>query len=219
MSDTVIAALIGALASVIVAIIGKQTSGGRNAAALERAPGRRGPTLPWTIVGVLLLVWLVVSPGLIHHDFAGTNFFAIPIVLLVVALVCPIRPLTATWVSLSIYSSNFVLGPLGNRLAGSRYDTQFGLPFEKLWLVLLIGFGVAAIIAGACALRLRYATPHANARADSAPLVAGRGAQGLDSSFAEALSRLADLHTAGKLTDQEFLDAKRRLLEQPKTDG
>jgi len=214
MSDTVLAALIGALASVIVAIIGKQTSGDQNAPALHRVPGRRIPTLPWTITALALLIWLLVSPGLIHHDFAGLNFFVIPIVLLVVALFSPIRPLTASWVSLAIYSSNFVLGPLGNRLARSHFDAQYGLP----WQVLLIGFASAAIIAGVCALRLRYAATDVPVD-EVASSFDGRVVPESDSGLAGALVRLAALHTAGKLSDQEFLDAKRQLLHPPRADA
>ena len=207
MSDTALAALIGAVTSIIVALIGKQTAHGRRLES-RPVPGRQLPTPVWSVTLAVLALWLLVSPGAIHHDFAGTNFFVIPIVLLILAFVRPIRPLTAGWVSLAIFSANFVLGPLGNRLAGSAYDTAFGLEFEKVRLILLIGFVAAGLVAGLCAVRLRQPHPlkesakQTNYQEDATP----------ESTFTTELERLAALHSDGKLSDDEFRAAKKRIL-------
>jgi flagellar biosynthesis protein FliP len=124
MTDAIAAALISAAASIGVAFVSRQTAQRRDSRA-RTLPGTRFPTRTWTISSLILAVWLLVSPGAIHHDFSGTNYFVIPVVLLLLALLSPIRPLTALWVSLAVFSANFVLGPLGNRMVGSAYDTQF----------------------------------------------------------------------------------------------
>jgi hypothetical protein len=207
MSDTVLAALIGAVTSIIVALIGKQTAHGRRLES-RPVPGRQLPTPAWSVTLAVLALWLLISPGAIHHDFAGSNFFVIPIVLLILAFVRPIRPLTAGWVSLAIFSANFVLGPLGNRLAGSAHDIAFGLEFEKVRLILVIGFVAAGLVSGLCAVRLRQPHP----LEESAKQTTHQEDATPESTFTTELERLAALHSEGKLSDDEFRAAKKRIL-------
>jgi len=209
MSDTVLAAMIGAVTSIVVALIGRQTAHGKRLES-RPLPGRQLPPLSWAVTLVVLALWLLISPGAIHHDLAGTNFLVIPVVLLILAVASPIRPLTAGWVSLAIFSANFVLGPLGNRLAGSRYDIAFGGEFSQLWPILLIGFAAALVVAGICAWRLRM--PLASIREADSTTERTRENVMTDGGFAAALERLAALHSEGKLSDDEFRTAKKRLL-------
>jgi len=78
------------------------------------------PTRAWVVSALFLVAWLLITPGAIHHDLAGTNFFVVPAVFIVLALVKPIRPLTAAWVSLGLFSANFFLGPLAKRFRGLK---------------------------------------------------------------------------------------------------
>lgn len=210
MSDTVLSALIGAVTSIVVAFIGRQTAHGERLEA-RTIPGRKLPPSAWVVTLAVLALWLLITPGAIHHDLAGTNFLLIPIVLVILALARPIRPLTAGWVSLLIFSANFVLGPLGNRLAGSSYDTAFGGKFSRLWPMLLLGFVTAVVVAGLCAWRLRR--PEAPFPEAESTTQKSQEKEGLtDSALTTALERLAALHTEGKLSDDEFRAAKKRLL-------
>lgn len=210
MNDTLIAALIGAVTSIAAALIGRQTTNHEHLGS-RRIPGRNLPTPVWSTTLAAIALWLFVSPGMIHHDFSGINFFVVPVVLLVLASVRPIRPLTGGWVTLAIFSANFVLGPLGNRFAGSTHDTAFGLEFEKLLPILLIGFVAAALVGGVCALRLRQP------RALKEAATQGGHQENIASgnTLTADLERLAALHADGKLSDEEFRMAKTRLLGIP----
>lgn len=210
MSDTIIAALIGAVTSVLVAVIGTQTAQGKSSGS-PSLPGLKFPTRPWVITTIALSIWLLVTPGVIHHDFSGINFFIIPIVVLLLALISPIRPLTASWVTLSIFSLNFVLGPLGNRLAGSRYDTAFGLEFSKLLPLLMLGVITALIAWGVCALRLRHG--NFSQSLEDVEKTIQNNAPVAGQNLAAGLEQLAKLHSDGKLSDDEFKMAKNRLIK------
>ncbi|MEO0617602.1 MAG: hypothetical protein AAFY69_15845, partial [Pseudomonadota bacterium] len=122
MNDTIIAALISAGASVLVGLLGSHSGHHRSRSPVVR--DRRSVHL-WYAAMAMLAVWQLVSPAW-HHDWGGMNFIAVPIALAALALVVPIRPLTAVWMTLALASTNFVLGPLGNRLVGSSSDTRFG---------------------------------------------------------------------------------------------
>ena len=206
MSDTILAALIGATSSIVVALVGRRPADGTRLES-RSAPGHQLPPLAWVVTLAILAVWLLISPGAIHHDLSGTNFFLIPIVLFFLAIVKPIRPLTAGWVSLAIYSANFILGPLGNRLVGSRHDT--GLDPANIWPMFLIGFVAAAIVAAVCALRLRQRHPTLQKAASP---ITQEEIQPTGSALTAALERLVALHSDGKLSDDEFRTAKERLL-------
>ena len=113
----------------------------------------------WYVVSVILLIWFALSPALVHHDFAGTNFFLIPLATVVLALLVPTLPLKAASISLGLFAANFFLGPLSNRIGSSQFDTQFIYdPRErsKQFTLLLTGFGTAAVASCLCYLRLKF---------------------------------------------------------------
>ena len=163
MSDTISAALISAVASILVAILsrGVETrahSGHQGplsvvAFASERSDAR------WYVVSVILLIWFALSPALVHHDFAGTNFFLVPMATVVLALLVPTLPLKAASISLGLFAANFFLGPLSNRIGSSQFDTQFiydQRERSKQFTLLLTGFGTAAVASCLCYLRLKF---------------------------------------------------------------
>jgi hypothetical protein len=178
MSDSVLGALITAGASILIAIINKISTPSERDGSPKRSPAQRGtpqvaisattqeeapqaPARAWYISLGILLVWMALSPALVHHDFAGMNFYLIPIVVIPLALIVPIPPLKAAWMSLAMFAANFVIGPMSNRLHGSAYDTTFvgGNAREEtifLEFLLLVGGGTAAAASGICLLRRKY---------------------------------------------------------------
>lgn len=221
MSDEVLGALISAAASIAIALINKKSessrakarSSSRGASAtpaisspLSGAPGPLAPRT-WYVFGGILMVWMALSPALVHHDFAGTNFIFIPPWVILLALVVPVEPLRAAWMSLALFAANFVLGPLSNRIKGSSYDRSFlgagGSPGEggKIEVMLMIAAATAAIAAGICFLRLKFRRPPIPAPAT--PMTGALSAE---------LEKLAHLHEQGALSKDEFQRAKEKLL-------
>lgn len=220
MSDTVLAALISAVASILVAILSKKVEARKDSEPQEASSyadrvSSKANIQRWYVTCAILLIWLALSPALLHHDLAGENFLLIPVVIIVLALFVPISPLRAAWISLALFATNFVIGPLSNRLHGSRYDTEFLYdPRErgKQLSILLIGFGTAAVASCICFFRLK-----------SRGVIASRSVSASDQnteppaethpSLAAELERLAQLRAAGTLSDDEFRSAKKKLLD------
>ena len=126
MSDTISGALISAAGSILVAILSRgvetRTRSGQGPLSFvsSSASGARW----WYVASAILLVWFALSPALVHHDFAGTNFFVIPLATIVLALLVPTLPLMAASITLGLFAANFLLGTLSNRIGGSQFDTQ-----------------------------------------------------------------------------------------------
>ena len=219
--DQIVAALITAAASVVVAFISSKASQ-RARAHPQRASVSRNEGIPrtnargWYVGLGVLLIWLGLSPALVHHDLSGNNYFFIPVVTAVLALAFPIPPLRAAWMSMAIYAVNYFAGPLSNRIAGSRYDTQFFIPSGKeLTYLFVLGFGGAALAALICYLRLRgnaLRPPETDATPTAVPMESDPS---LDRSLPGQLSRLAAMRKDGSLTQEEFDAAKRKLLGTP----
>lgn len=207
MSDSIIAALISALASISVAVISKTWTARRPTVRVSvfRSKGDR---VGWYMTLPLLLLWLALSPAFIHHDLAGTNYFAIPIVTLILAAAAPIQPMLATSLILALYAANFIIGPLSNRLAGSRYDIEYGL--EGLGLLLLLTFANAGVVAGICAWRRRGSGKTIVYASDDEPnsTVASSAA----TSLVDEMERLGELRASGMLSEEEFQLSKKRVL-------
>src|SRR4029077_15701411 len=121
MSDSIIAAMISAAASVTVGLIGK---GMPVAAPAPSSADSDSARKALCLVILCLIAWLLISPVAIHHDFAGMNFYVISIVIFILVVARPLPPLSAAWISLATYSVNFFLVPLSNRLAVSPFDNQ-----------------------------------------------------------------------------------------------
>ena len=220
MSDTVLAALISAVASILVAILSKNVEARKASEpqdvsspvvrASSQANVRR-----WYVTSAILLIWLAVSPAFIHHDLAGTNFFLIPVVVVVLSVVVPTSPLRAAWISLALFAANFVIGPLSNRLHGSPYDTQFvyeARERSKQLSILLIGFGTAAVASCICFFRRRSGSANASRSVSAGNQNTAPPAE-THSSLAAELEKLSQLHATGALSVDEFMLAKKKLLD------
>ena len=219
--EQVFAALITAAASVVVALISSKA--GERANANPRKPSvNRNEGTPrrnakgWYFGLGLLMVWLVLSPALLHHDLGGINYFLIPVVVAVLSLAFPIPPLRAAWMSMAVYAANYVVGPLSNRLAGSIYDIKFFVPSRSGLLILFgLGFGGAALAALICYLRLRKKPMHETTSDNSAKDSRPEADPQPDQSLPGQLARLAAMRADGALTREEFDAAKRKLLSAP----
>lgn len=204
--DSVIAALITAVSSIVVALISrtpKERSGGRRSHVRHVDVSKR----PWMVTGVFLAVWLMASPGLVHHDLADSNFLLLPVVALVLALASPIRPLVAVSMTFAAFAFNSVAGPWSNRLAHSKYDDT--LPTSnpsELKFILALTFGTAILVYVFTTLRRRQLQP----ATIELPGPAGRNGHNLVAD----LNQLGELHKTGLLSSDEFLQAKTTLLEQ-----
>ena len=222
MDGSALGALITAVASIVVAIINRKsdpnggspssgTPGSATAAAFHR-PGAVSPgaTRVWYVALAVLLLWMALSPAFVNHDFAGMNFIAIPIFFVPLALIVPVRPLKAAWMCLAMFAANFVLGPMSNRMAGSRFDTAFisDAPGDRnaLQSLLLIAAATAAVSSIICYLRLKYRHSPSLSPSSSpfSPLIGSVTAE---------LERLARLHEQGALSEAEFRRAKESVLE------
>src|SRR5690349_4755235 len=91
--DQIIAAVISALGSVIVALISKGSapdSGSAGAAGLPQLAGNRHPPSgrrAWTVSLSLLIPWIIATPPLIHWDFVGVNMLVILIATLITSVI------------------------------------------------------------------------------------------------------------------------------------
>jgi len=203
MSDSIVAALISAVSSVLIAYISKgKISKSPEKAGIYNVPNWRSKV--WIIVLSMLLIWLALSPALIHHDLAGTNFFVIMFVTFVLALAAPIKPINSASIVLALYASNYVLGPLSNRLAGSRYDARYEVSLEGVLVFIGIAFANALIIYGVCALFARRAVSKNSSILNDVNTD--------DLSLTSELERLGQLHEDGVLDTKEFKQAKAKLL-------
>ena len=216
MSDTISAALASAVASILAAVLSRGVE--TRTRSRHRLSSSAGPLTPvisgarwWYIAFVIFLIWFALSPALVNHDFAGTNFFLIPFAAILLALMVPTLPLKAASISLALFAANFFLGPLSNRIGGSEYD-----PWEssQQLTLLLIGFGSAGVASCICYLRLRFRkrSVAATTPMQRVTLPPARSQPRSQSGLARELERLAKLHATHRLSDDEFQREKEKLL-------
>jgi hypothetical protein len=207
MDSTIVASLISAAASIITAIISTRPRS-TDKASVKGYYYRPVKKLPWIITLFLLIVWLVSSPILIHWDIAGLNIFVIIIVSLVLAFSFPIRPTAAAAIVLILHPVNFFLEDLGKFFHGVSPNFPFsehvGVDISSVILLLSIYFANAIIVSIVCSWRGRV--PLTGHRIESS---AKKNASHI---ISEEVERLADLHSRGVLSDEEFRAAKNRIL-------
>ena len=118
MDNEVIGAIISAAASVVVAVVSKTQPEKSVETGSDSSP-LRSSIRPWIATGGVLTAWFLASPGLIHNDLAWQNFILIPLVVIALALLRPIKPLMAISITLAFFATNWIAGPWSNRLAHS----------------------------------------------------------------------------------------------------
>jgi hypothetical protein len=220
MRDTISAALISAVASILVAILSRgvetRARSGNQDPSSEVAFVSSRSGARWYVSSVILLIWSALSPALVHHDVAGMNFLLISLATIGLALLVPTLPLKAASITLALFAANFLLEPLSNRIGSPQYDAQFvHEPREGInpFTLLLIDFGTAAVTSVVCYLRLsfrkRSVQPTPLERVTLSP---ARSQARSRSGLAREIERLAKLYATHRMTDDEFQRAKEKLL-------
>ncbi len=205
MDSTIVAALISAVSSIVIALLGMGSS---TASASGRPGSHGGYAIPkrnrwiWLIVATIFVAWLIFSALFIHWDIAGTSGLAIPVVVLILSVAFPIRPWSAAAISLFLFPFAFAAEPLGKWQHGISFENH--LEPNVLGVYLGIAFATALFAWLITRWRVRsYRTLSHDLHASP-----------ISSVFANEFSELAKLHQAGVLSDDEFTRAKNKLLSE-----
>jgi len=200
MDSTIIASLISAVASVLVALISR---GSTRARALEQAAIPRRNQKIWIATVCVLVAWMSFAALFLHWDLAGTtSTLAVPLVTWVLAAAFPIQPGNAAAVPLFLFPLAFLAEPIGKWRRGIDFENHF----EPVTVAAFVGIALAtASIAWVIA---RWRIRSSWATVDVEPPVA------ISNTIAKGLSELADLHRTGVLSDEEFTRAKSKLLSE-----
>lgn len=205
MDSTIVAALISAVSSIVVALLGM----GSSTASVSGRPGSTGTyAIPkrnrwiWIIVTCIFVAWLIFSALFIHWDIAGASGLAIPVVVLLLSVAFPIRPWSAAAISLFLFPFAFAAEPLGKWKHGISFQNH--LEPNLVGIYLGVAFGTALFAWLITRWRARsYRTINHDLQASP-----------ISSAFAKEFSELANLHRAGVLSDEEFTRAKNKLLSE-----
>ena len=205
MDSTIVASLIAAAASIIVALLGKGSSP-------ASAPGRRGSTpshaIPrrnrriWTITVCILVTWMVFAALFLHWDLAGMSVLAIPPVMWILSAAFPIQPSSAAAAALFLFPFAFSAEPIGKWRRGIHFDNHFDPSVVGAFVGIAFGTALIAWLITRWRARSYWTTNH-----DEQPPPSS-------STLAKGLSELSELHRAGVLSDEEFTRAKNKLLSE-----
>jgi hypothetical protein len=213
--EQVIAAIISAVASVIVALLSKSsaTSEARSAFVGDQAKDKLGFSSTakkrWMIVLALLVPWLLLSPPLIHWDIVGLNMFVILAVTLVVSFAWPIKPLAAVAIVLILHPISFVMEPIAKGLRGMNPNGR--LEQSKIVFLVSIFLGNAIVAGILCAWRGRAKTAQSEI---GRPVEVAADKQQRVDSLANELDKLGNLRAQGVISEDEFQKAKLKVLNR-----
>lgn len=200
MDSTIIASLISAAASIVVALISRGNTPGR-------APGRTA--IPkrnqriWIATVCILVAWMSFAALFLHWDLAGTtSTLAVPLVTWFLAAAFPIQPGRAAAVPLFLFPFAFLAEPIGKWRRGISFENHF----EPVAVAALVGIALATALIAWLIARWRIGSACAADDGEPPPAISGPLAKGL--------AELAELHRAGVLSDDEFTRAKNKLLSE-----
>lgn len=203
--STIAAALISAIASVLVALIGRMRRPAQTPAPGEPAPSpeyeipNRHRAI-WLAAVCVLVAWMVFAALFLHWDTAALTVFAIPPAVWILAAAFPIQPSGAAAVALFLFPFAFAAEPIGKWRRGIHFENHFEPGVVAAFLG--IGFGTA-LIAWLIARKRLKSLPAAS-RGDRPHVIS--------SALAKGLADLAELHRRGVLSDEEYARAKNKLL-------
>ena len=215
--DNIVSALISATAAVIVALIGRTPS--RTATRLEIRQLRPAGYRKWITAMAILAAWVILSPIAIHHDLPAANIVTLFIVTVIAGAVWPILGMqAAAWV-LALHALNSVAEPVARMATGYEYNPFGGYDFQGI--VIMTALGVVNAVAVGCLCRWRLGKV-GRAKVAAAPLSSGQDGiheratdgqgQVTDADFVQQLEKLSKLREAGAISDEEFRQAKKRIL-------
>ena len=158
MADEIVGSLIGAAASVIVALIGANAQ--RPKKKPEHVPNQPPPldhrnSTPvinkhkrtWVVVILISLGWIILSPILIHPDLAGSNMFVVGAMIILLAFLQPVNPLTPVTLSIALLLLAVFMEPITRYL---KYQQSMHLsgPEGLKWTPVVEIIVVVALVSG-----------------------------------------------------------------------
>lgn len=220
--ESIISALVSAIASIVVALISRTPA---KQADQSYAPRQKGPShSKWVLAMVVIALWLLLTPIVIHHDFPGINMFALFVFTGVVALYWPVNGWEAAAWTLGLHALNSIAEPIARMVGHNPYDPFAGYhasliliwssaAFANAFLVALLSNWRLRKLAAAGAADTATATPQTEMSQES------RASQKLEApattantDIASQLERLVQLRAAGSLLEDEFRAAKAKIL-------
>ena len=205
MDSTIVASLVSATASIVVAILNRDRAPARGTGRVAPTPGYTIPKRNrriWTIAVGILIGWMVFAALFLHWDLAGSSVLAIPLVIWILAAAAPIKPSNAAAIALFLFPFAFAAEPIGKWRRGMHFENHFEFSVVATYIALAFG---TALIAWLIATWRGRANRTANRDEQALPG---------SSALARGLAELAELHRAGVLSDEEFARAKGKLLSE-----
>lgn len=206
MDSTIVASLIAAAASILVALLGRT---GSPTAARNRGGStwvysipRRHRAIWMTSVGVLM-AWMVFAALFLHWDAAGTSAVVIPPVIWILSAVFPIKPASAAAATLVLFPFAFLAEPVAKWRHGISFENHVSARLVGVYVGVAFGAALVAWLLSRLRRKGHWTTPPEAAMPVS------------PATLAQNLAELAELHRAGSLSDEEFARAKSKLLSAP----
>ena len=209
-NNSLLPAIITAITSIIVAIIGKfninVTKGRLDQKTLVKNKVNRQKFLKnnrtWNYVSTLYIIWIVIAALFLHWDIAGMSYLGIPI-LFILSFIYPINPFKATSLTLLIFAFCLFAEPIGKIREGISISNHFYN--EAIWLYIGSTIVIGLSIWFTNSLRLKVAVTQ--------QISMDNKLETEDSANTE-LIKLFDLYKKGILTEDEFNKAKDRLIKK-----
>lgn len=205
MDSTIVASLVSAAASVIVALLSKSGSSasapGRHSSTPSYAIPKRNRRI-WTITVCVFVTWMVFAALFLHWDLAGMSVLAIPPVIWLLSSAFPIQPSSAAAVALFLFPFAFSAEPIGKWRRGISFENHFEPSAVGAYVGIAFGTALIAWLITRWRAKSYWTTNH-----DEQPPPSS-------STLAKELSEVSELHRAGVLSDEEFTRAKDKLLSE-----
>lgn len=201
MDSTIVAALISAISSIIVAIIGNASDGKNTNNNSELIIPKRNKKI-WVLGTIVLVSWMSYAALFLHWDLAGMSVLLIPIVILIFSFAFPVKPTTAAATILFLFPFAFAAEPIGKWKRGMIFDNHFEP--GAIGVYVSIAFGTAFIT---------WLINRQRSKSLRVSTVESKQSQ-LNTSLAIQLSDIARLHKEGILSDEEFTKAKNKILSE-----
>lgn len=201
MDSTIVSSIISAISSILIAIIGKNVSEGKtNSGGVITIPKRNNKY--WFICTFVLVCWMIFATLFLHWDIAGASVLLIPIIILIMSAVFPIKPTSAAAISLFLFPFAFVAEPIGKL----RQNMNFYNHFEPKVIGFFVSLAFGTAFFAWLITRFRARSYRSSLQED--PKTPH------NSLLALQLSEIATLHEKGILSDEEFTKAKKKIISE-----
>jgi hypothetical protein len=201
MDSTIVAALISAISSIVVAILGSASSAGKTNPESRLAIPNRNRKI-WVVSSIVLLSWTIYAALFLHWDLAEMSVLLIPVVVLVCSLAFPVKPTTASATALFLFPFAFAAEPIGKWKRGMIFDNHFEPTAIAVYVAIAFGTAFVAWLINRYRIRSFRVSTAVEEQSE------------LNSSLAKEIADMAKLHREGILSDEEFKKAKSKLLSE-----